>query len=219
MQSPSDPGITGDIITISDLETLKVISDPLRLKIFRKIGNFNLAGEYCTVKQISDELGLPAARLYYHIKLLESHGLLEVAETHVVSGIVEKRYRVPAIRISIADELLDREGKQNTFYPVFAEVINEMLEEMRQALQSGKTERITGNFTLTQHALKLPPNRMDTVSMRVEAFLQTIEKEFQADADGELVDYSMFFSCFPKPLRPASPRTENTDPTEKESAL
>ena len=211
MESSSDA-----MITISDLETLKVISDPLRLKIFRKIGSFNLSGELCTVKQVSDEIGLPAARLYYHFKLLESHGLLEVAETHVVSGIVEKRYRVPAIRISIADELLDREGQQNTFYPVFAEVINEMLDDLRQALQSRKTEKITGNFTLTQHALKLPPNRVDTLSMKMEEFLKTLEKELQADADGELVDYSLYFSCFPKPLRSASPRTENAEPSGRE---
>ncbi|MEM5776478.1 MAG: helix-turn-helix domain-containing protein, partial [Anaerolineaceae bacterium] len=205
MQSSSDA-----VITITDLETLKVISDPLRLKIFRKIGSFNLAGELCTVKQVSDELGLPAARLYYHFKLMESHGLLEVAETHVVSGIVEKRYRVPAIRISISDELLDREGQQNTFYPVFAEVINEMLDDLRQALQSRKTEKITGNFTLTQHTLKLPPNMIDTVSARMEEFIQLIEKELQAKAGGELVDYSLFFSCFPKPPRPASAKSDTS---------
>jgi len=86
-------------IHITDLETLKVISDPLRIRILECIGLFSDAGKLITVKQLSDNLGIVQTKLYYHIKLLEKHELIRVAETRVISGIIEKHYQIRARRI------------------------------------------------------------------------------------------------------------------------
>ncbi len=85
--------------TISDLETLKVISDPLRVQILELIGMKCDAGRLTTVKQLAESLDLPPTKLYYHINLLEKHDLIRVAETQVVSGIIEKHYQIRAKRI------------------------------------------------------------------------------------------------------------------------
>ena len=86
-------------IRITDLETLKVISDPLRVRILERIGLASDSGELTTVKQLSEFLDIPQTKLYYHIKLLEKHNLINVAETRVVSGIIEKHYQIRARRI------------------------------------------------------------------------------------------------------------------------
>jgi len=86
-------------IRISDLETLKVISDPLRVQILEHIGLASEAGKLTTVKQLSEDLYIPPTKLYYHINLLEKHNLIQVAETRVVSGIIEKHYQIRARRI------------------------------------------------------------------------------------------------------------------------
>ena len=88
-------------IHITDLETLKVISDPLRVQILERIGLASDAGRSTTVKQLSEDLDIPPTKLYYHIKLLERHELILVAETRVVSGIIEKHYQVRARRIRV----------------------------------------------------------------------------------------------------------------------
>jgi DNA-binding transcriptional ArsR family regulator len=88
-------------LVINDLETLKVISDPLRLKILELT-----LGEALTVKQIAQATDLTPSRLYYHINLLEKHGLLKVAGTRLVSGIVEKSYCCAAQHIKVEKELL-----------------------------------------------------------------------------------------------------------------
>lgn len=86
-------------IRITDLETLKVISAPLRVQILEWIGLASDAGQLTTVKQLSEDLDIPPTKLYYHINLLEKHGLIQIAETKVVSGIIEKYYQIAAKRI------------------------------------------------------------------------------------------------------------------------
>ncbi|RLD10726.1 MAG: hypothetical protein DRI56_02150 [Chloroflexota bacterium] len=87
--------------TITELETLKVIGDPLRVQILEFVGMACESGRLPTVKQISDALELPANKLYYHVNLLEKHDLIRVAETQIVSGIIEKHYQIRAKRLLV----------------------------------------------------------------------------------------------------------------------
>jgi DNA-binding transcriptional ArsR family regulator len=93
------------LYTITDLETLKVVSDPLRMQILDRIGLANQLGELRTVKQLAEEVDTPASKLYYHINMLEKHGLITIADTQIVSGIIEKHYQVTAHSITIDREL------------------------------------------------------------------------------------------------------------------
>ena len=88
-------------IRITDLETLKVISAPLRFQILERIGLASDSGQLTTVKQLSEDLEIPPTKLYYHINLLEKYGLIQIPETRVVSGIIEKYYQIAAQRIRV----------------------------------------------------------------------------------------------------------------------
>ncbi|MBX6342634.1 MAG: helix-turn-helix transcriptional regulator [Thermomicrobiaceae bacterium] len=87
-------GAAPDVFVIRDLETLRAVSDPLRLRLFEL-----LRGGPRTVKQLAAALDLPPTRLYYHVGQLEAHGLVRVVDTRVVSGIIEKRYQATAQRL------------------------------------------------------------------------------------------------------------------------
>jgi DNA-binding transcriptional ArsR family regulator len=87
------PGSDGtDTVVVRDLETLRVLSDPLRMRMVELMGR----GEW-TAKQLSASLGVGQTRLYHHISLLEAHGLIRLAGTRLVAGIVEKRYVAPSL--------------------------------------------------------------------------------------------------------------------------
>jgi len=86
---------------ITTLETLKVFSDPLRQQIIEAL----LDGSK-TVKQVAAELDLAATKLYYHVNLLEEHGLIRVTDTRIVSGIIEKHYQSAALSFEINRPLL-----------------------------------------------------------------------------------------------------------------
>jgi DNA-binding transcriptional ArsR family regulator len=82
VKSPTD-----DAFVIEDAATLKAIADPLRLRLLTET-----ADEPRSVKELAAALGVPQTRLYYHVRILERHGLLRVAERRMVSGIEERRY-------------------------------------------------------------------------------------------------------------------------------
>jgi len=83
---------------LTDLEALRILSDSLRLQLLEHIRVINDRGQAAAVKQLAEALSMPATKLYYHINLLEEHGLIRVVETQLVSGILEKRYQVRARR-------------------------------------------------------------------------------------------------------------------------
>src|SRR3954467_12474429 len=87
--------------TITTLDALKVFSDPLRQQIIEA-----LLDDAKTVKQVAVELDLAPTKLYYHVNLLEEHGLIQVTETRIVSGIIEKHYRAAAREFAIERSLL-----------------------------------------------------------------------------------------------------------------
>lgn len=77
---------------VNDLETLKVLADPLRLQIIEL-----MTPAARTVKQLAADLNLPPTKLYYHIKQLEERTLIRVVDTRIVSGILEKQYQAAAL--------------------------------------------------------------------------------------------------------------------------
>lgn len=75
-------------MTDGDAAKLKALSDPLRLRM-----GLLLIDAPRTVKELAAALDVPPTRLYYHVRLLEEQGLIEVVERRMVSGIEERRYR------------------------------------------------------------------------------------------------------------------------------
>src|SRR5919197_498369 len=73
---------------LDTVERLKAMADPLRIRFVTEL----LEGPR-TVKEVAEALGVPPTRLYYHVKILERHGLIEVANRRMVSGIEERSYR------------------------------------------------------------------------------------------------------------------------------
>jgi DNA-binding transcriptional ArsR family regulator len=77
----------------AQVEILKALAAPTRLRIMYALEVGGNAARVMSVKELAEELGEPQTRLYRHIKVLESAGLIQVAATRMVSGILEQRYR------------------------------------------------------------------------------------------------------------------------------
>jgi DNA-binding transcriptional ArsR family regulator len=86
---PEDPPL---IREVDNPEGLKALADPTRLAILTRL----MSGSelpVMSVKELAAELGEPQTKLYRHIKVLESAGLIRVAASRLVSGILEQRYQ------------------------------------------------------------------------------------------------------------------------------
>jgi DNA-binding transcriptional ArsR family regulator len=109
-----------DKLAITSLETVKVLSDPLRLQILEQ-----MLAQPVTVKQLAAELKLPQTKLYYHMNMLEEHGLVRVVSTRVVSGIIEKMYWVTAYSIELDKTLFAAPGGKG-----ISDEVNSLLQTM-----------------------------------------------------------------------------------------
>lgn len=76
---------------IRDYEHIKLLADSRRMAILRL-----LMAEPATLTQLGQVLEEHPARVRHHVKLLEQAGLIEVVETRVVRGFIEKYYRARA---------------------------------------------------------------------------------------------------------------------------
>ncbi len=118
---------------LDDPEVLRLIADPLRLRILELLRQAPR-----TVTELAGLLGVARTRLYYHVRLLESHDLVAVAETHLVAGITEKRYRVTAYRLSVDKSLLGGpHGDQAPLEVYLSVVLDEVATEIRRAVAAG----------------------------------------------------------------------------------
>lgn len=91
-----------EVLVLRDLECIKAIVHPRRIDILKTFGDLPLS-----VKQLSQLLDEPHAKVNYHIKTLYRVGILELVEEKIKSGIVEKYYYPSAKNIIISKKILD----------------------------------------------------------------------------------------------------------------
>src|SRR5688572_15754608 len=87
-KSPEDGRIPQDeTYTLSDLEQVKVLADPLRIRILEA-----LCQQERTTKQVAQILGEKPTKLYHHVEALERVGLIRLSRTQQNRGTTEKYY-------------------------------------------------------------------------------------------------------------------------------
>ncbi len=192
---------------IDDLETLKVLADPLRLRIRE------LMVQPSTVKQIAAELDIPATKLYYHVNLLEKHGLITVVDSRLVSGIMERVYQVAAYRVQVAPHLLT--GSQEDANPLemsIRSVFDGARQDLLDGLHSGTID--TSETSEVIHGAKVVSLRLSLTEDQARmlfALLDNVIDEFTKISDSNRSQhalntrpYRLFSAAFPSQPSDAS---------------
>jgi hypothetical protein len=127
-----------DVFLIDDLETLRLLTQPLRLRLLETL---RTSPAPMTVKELAAALDSPPTRLYHHVRLLEEHDLIRVAGSRLVSGITEKRYEATAARVGVSRSLLartpDGEADLEALDVLLSVVLDEVRSEIRRAVRAG----------------------------------------------------------------------------------
>jgi DNA-binding transcriptional ArsR family regulator len=126
---------------VGDLETLRAISDPLRVQVLELLESQSL-----TVKQVAEKLGLAPSKLYYHVGALEKLGLIEVAETRMVANMLEKTYTSAAHSLDVDPTLFkfSKEGDNEPINILLSTTIDATREDMIRSLQARQFQLIEG---------------------------------------------------------------------------
>ncbi len=193
---------------IDDLETLKVLADPLRLRIRE------LMVRPSTVKQIAAELEIPATKLYYHVNLLEKHGLITVVDSRLVSGIMERVYQVAAYRVQVAPQLLtrsqeDSDSLERPIRNVFDSVCQDLLDGLHNGtIDTSETSEVIHGAKVVSLRLSLTEDQARTMFALLDNVIDEFTKISNSNRSQHALDtrvYRLFSAAFPtKPLDTSS---------------
>ena len=173
---------------IEDLATLQVIAEPLRAQIFEVLAN-----DMLTVRQVSERLGLTPSRLYYHINLLEQHGLIQVVETRTVMNMIEKVYQAVAPNLEVADALLEftsPETRQQTVNMITS-IVDAARDDLVRSLQARQFEIEHGapadprQVLVNRTARRIKREQAGQFIERIRALINEFEQAEESNDEGE----------------------------------
>lgn len=203
---------------ITTLEGVRVLADPLRMRLIEAMASE--ADRPWSVKELARSLGEPPTKLYYHVNMLEEHGLMLVTSSQLVSGILEKRYQLVAQSFGVDRALLTTgdAGVGEALHGVLSTILSTTEEDVRASIQAGigslhvdhgERERIV----LSKSIDRLTPEQATAFRDRLDALIT----EFARDPDGKPEDqgqpYGLVIAFYP--MAPgASAATRKTTPAK-----
>jgi DNA-binding transcriptional ArsR family regulator len=188
---------------VDDVETLKALSDPLRLAIMRCLMRDVRASS--SVKEIAQELDQPTTRLYRHVKLLEKVGLIKVASTRIVSGITEYRYQVAQLGLRLNRDLVTEPGNASEVAAAFAATLDDFRNKLVQDILAGRlghesqrdSPETPNSSALTPMVVtldkKLSPERAADFRSRLEALVQEFNDQGTSPSDTVPIEFLVMF--------------------------
>ena len=190
---------------VADLETLRAISDPTRMRILERM--VTRQDPAWSVKELAAALEMPPTRLYHHIDLLLERDLLRPVGRRVVSGIIETRYRVCARSFQLDRRLFaaDADEANHVLLETVATTIDTARAEVEASIRDGGA---SAGDAPDHRRLLLSRGLTRLSSARATEFrarLMALEAEFsdEPDADGELL--GVLIAVYPIPDAAESP--------------
>lgn len=201
---------------VNDLETLKVLADPLRIQIIELVTH-----EARTVKQVAAVLDLPPTKLYYHIKLLEEHHLIRVVDTRIVSGIVEKQYQATALSYHVNKALFSPTSP--TGLKGLDVMLRGLFEDARADIEESVAEGVIDVYAaedsdqpvsrvlmIARNTLYLRPDRADEFYRRLRALIREyLGEDERLSGSPDEQSYGLLVTLYP------SIRSSGTDKDEQ----
>jgi DNA-binding transcriptional ArsR family regulator len=194
-----------DVRYIRDVETLKAISDPTRMRILETMVQRRRPA--WSVKELAAALDLPQTRLYHHVELLQAQDLVRAVERRVVSGIIETRYAVTARSFQLDRTLFtgDSEESLQVLHDTLLAVFDTARTEVELAIRLGTADPGESapperRLFLSRGLARLTPARAIEFRQR----LQALGEEFGDDGDNDLADedaraYGVVLAVYPMP--------------------
>ncbi len=185
-----------DLLTITNVETLRVVADATRLRLIDALEKPR------TVKELATAFDMPKTRLYYHINLLERHGIVHVVASSVVSGIIEKRYQVTARRFDVDGHIFGKDAKQSHRVDEIAGAIfDNMKYQIRAVAAEYKDDpEKAATLVLNQATIALTPDQLKELHGELLALLARYDLDRHAldkEEDGAAITYNFTYVLVP----------------------
>ena len=179
------------------LEQARLLSDPFKLKLLEQF-----AAGPATTKQVADELGEKAPRLYRHVDALVDEGLLELVEERPKRGTVERYFRTIASRFEVDPELFTTGGAaEDDAFDVIRSVIRETESELIRLFehQAKLDEDEEQAAVFMRMAIKGTPEEIERLHEKLGEWLEEC-KAVPVDREdtSDLESYAALLAFYPR---------------------
>ncbi len=170
-----------DSYTLSDLEQVKVLADPLRVTLLES---------FCTertTKQVAEVMGEKSTKLYHHVEALEKVGLIRLTRTRQNRGTLEKYYLSVARSFRVDSSLFptaDQSPEGDALLTMLSTMIDNVSGELRHIIQAGHGQQgIEEQGLVTYCELQAPEADVRKLLRRLERLVASLVKESASEAD------------------------------------
>ncbi len=174
-------------LKINDLEQVKLLADPLKLKLLQAF-----AAEAKTTKQVAAELGQSITKLYRHVDALHDAGFLEVTEERQKRGTIERTFRATAERFE-ADRSLFSDESSTEGMDAARDLLRAGEEEILHAIASA-SDSDAEEPVIMRLRCKASPKRIKALS---QALTEWIEATQETDEEEATEYYGAMVAFYP----------------------
>ena len=163
-------------LTLSDLDQVRVLADPLRIRILEA-----LCKEERTTKQVAKLLGEKPTKLYHHVDALERVGLIRLARTRPNRGTTEKYYMAVARQFRADSRIFAAAGtgsekEGDTLQAMISTVFERTSDEMRGLIAQGRgKEGIEEQGILSYLEIQTDRKHGRRIQARLASLLKSLE--------------------------------------------
>ncbi len=159
-----------------------------------------------SVKELAARLGEPQTKLYRHVKQLEAAGLIHVAASRLVSGILEQRYQASQRDLMFGPGLLRGSGPDES-EPVVAALLDQYRDGFFAAHRAGllgsahdPPEEPDRKGIMAMTETRVPASKATSVAIRLQQIMDEINAEADPDAeDPDAVMIHVMIGCYSTP--------------------
>jgi DNA-binding transcriptional ArsR family regulator len=146
---------------IEDPSIVAALYDPLRYRLFRLLETPQ------SVAELAAEVGVPANRLYYHLRRLVDCGLVRQVDARVAGRHTERIYGRTAERIRFSGELDLEAGAGG--------LIRGIADELEAGIRNAGDDEVASR--ISYHVVSLTPERAQELEERLRDLIAEYEPE------------------------------------------
>ena len=179
------------------------MADPTRLAILTTLMD-PVKGELpvMSAKELAAHLGESQTKLYRHIRQLEAAGLIRVAATRMVSGILEQRYQACQRDLSFGSGFLrehpdESEGMMQALFANFREGFLTAFRDVKRAPDAVPSEQAFRRPKMFADSTKVSLAKAAELRDRMDEFLAWLGDNIHEEPDGIRVNLLVAYYADP----------------------
>ena len=163
-------------LTLSDVHQVKVLADPLRIRILEELGTVER-----TTKQVAQRLGEKPTKLYHHVEALARVGLIRLTRTRQNRGTTEKYYMAVAQQFRADSRIFSAadagsHAQEDAMEAMISTVFDRTSDEMRGLIAKGRGQKgIEEKGVLSYLELRTDERHGRRIQARLMRFLKSLE--------------------------------------------